>query len=424
MERWSFGPSPQHSIIPISPHSISRITHHASRITLAMPDLATPPPLLPSAARLPQLASAPTPTFLAGLRGIWLFTWRPQLTWRKLPLLVLGLLAVPVLVYLTTPSPRNTAWLPPSLGNPAARVREFARLARRDSPLQPEQEAQLRQIFNEEFARAEISSADTQSAEASVARQREEIKACYDRIRPRAQTVLNGAQFERFKLFENMVVLRSRNQVRPTWNPSESFYHWLIDFYFFVILPLQCVKGCGGLIRDELQADTLGFLVTRPLSRARLLVLKYLTQTVWLQVVLLIETLLLFLAGGLRQIPALGALLPLFLAAQFLAVLAWSALGVFLGQVTKRYMALALLYGLIVELGIGRIPTNINSLSLMRHLKTLLSPNSTLRALYDWTNKGLPLSVGALAFATALFVALAALLFTFKEYHHTAEMQK
>jgi hypothetical protein len=29
-----------------------------------------------------------------------------------------------------------------------------------------------------------------------------------------------------------------------------------------------------------------------------------------------------------------------------------------------------------------------------------------------------------LALATALFVALAALLFTFKEYHHTAEMQK
>jgi hypothetical protein len=87
-------------------------------------------------------------------------------------------------------------------------------------------------------------------------------------------------------------------------------------------------------------------------------------------------------------------------------------------------MALALLYGFIVEMGIGRIPTNINSLSLMRHLKTLLSPNPALQALYDWTSKGLVLSVGALALATVLFVALAALLFTFKEYHHTAEMQK
>jgi ABC-type transport system involved in multi-copper enzyme maturation permease subunit len=187
---------------------------------------------------------------------------------------------------------------------------------------------------------------------------------------------------------------------------------------------LQCVKASGGLIRDELQADTLSFLVTRPLSRARLLVLKYLTQTAWLQLVLLAQTLLLFAVGGLRQIPSLGALLPLFLAAQFLAVLTWSALGVFLGQVAKRYMAVALVYGFIVELGIGRIPTNINTLSMMRHLKTLLSHNSALQGIYDWSATGVPMALGALALATALFLTLAALLFTFKEYHQTAEMQK
>jgi hypothetical protein len=390
-----------------------------------MPDPASVPPLLPNAARLPRLTSTPTPTFLAGLRGIWLFTWRPLLAWRKLPLLVVGLLAVPALVYLTIPSLRSTSARQSLLGNPAARENEFARqLSRRGQPLQPEQEAQLLQIFNEEFARAEKPPAETRPAESAVTRQRDEIKACYDRIHHRAQTVLNEAQFDRFQRFEKSVVQRSQTEVRPAWSRTESFYRWLIDFYFFVLLPLQCVKSCGGLIRDELQADTLGFLVTRPLSRARLLILKYLTQTAWLQVLLLAETLLLFIAGGLRQIPALGTLLPLFLAAQFLAVLAWSALGVFFGQVTKRYMALALLYGFIVELGIGRIPTNINSLSLMRHLKTLLSPNPALHAIYDWTSKGFALSVGALALATALFVALAALLFTFKEYHHTAEMQK
>jgi hypothetical protein len=112
------------------------------------------------------------------------------------------------------------------------------------------------------------------------------------------------------------------------------------------------------------------------------------------------------------------------LAAQFLAVLTWSALGVFLGQVAKRYMAVALVYGFIVELGIGRIPTNINTLSMMRHLKTLLSHNPALQGIYDWSVTGVPLALGALALATALFLTLAALLFTFKEYHQTAEMQK
>ena len=117
-------------------------------------------------------------------------------------------------------------------------------------------------------------------------------------------------------------------------------------------------------------------------------------------------------------------MLPLFLAAQFLAVFAWSALGAFLGLVTKRYIALAMLYGFVVELGIGRIPTNINTLSLMRHLKGLLANNSIVRGMYEWPITGLPLSLSALILAVVLFLGLAALLFTVKEYHSIAEMQK
>jgi hypothetical protein len=351
------------------------------------------------------------------------------LTWQRFPLGVLMLLALPVLVYLTTPSPQRWGRRYGSLGDPVGQVGAFAaRLARSKLPLRPEQSSQLLTICQEEFARAQGGAGrepETESGETSVNRQKAQIKATYERIQTRAQTVLDEAQFERFQTLVKQEVLRRQNNVRePFWGRTAPFYHWLTDLYFFIILPLQCVKASGGLIRDELQADTLSFLVTRPLSRARLLVLKYLTQTAWLQLVLLAQTLLLFAVGGLRQIPSLGALLPLFLAAQFLAVLTWSALGVFLGQVAKRYMAVALVYGFIVELGIGRIPTNINTLSMMRHLKTLLSHNPALQGIYDWSATGVPMALGALVLATALFLTLAALLFTFKEYHQTAEMQK
>jgi hypothetical protein len=365
------------------------------------------------------------PTALRALSGIWLFTWRPQLAWRRLPTLFLGLLALPIVIYLTTPSPEGWSQRHTLLGNPGTAVNEFAgRLRRADLQLRPEQRQQLVDIFSDEFARSQVLPPGPRSPEADATRQKDEIKACYERIQPRVQTVLDEAQFAQFQTFARRSTALQQQRVRVTWGRTEPFYHWLIDFYFFVILPLQCVRGTGGLIRDELQSDTLGFLLTRPLSRARLLILKYLTQTAWLQIVLAVETLLIFAAGGLRQIPALASLLPLFLAVQLLAVMVWSALGVCLGQATKRYVALALLYGLIIETGIGRIPTNINTLSMIRHLKVLLSHNDAIETIYQWTNQGLPLSLTALSLATILFLALASGLFTFIEYHHTVEMQK
>jgi ABC-type transport system involved in multi-copper enzyme maturation permease subunit len=217
---------------------------------------------------------------------------------------------------------------------------------------------------------------------------------------------------------------RQLSEVSVPWSRTEPFYHWLINFYFFLILPLTCVRGCAPLIRDELQADTLGFLITRPVSRARLLLLKYACQVAWLEILLLLETLLLFAAGAARGVPALGTLLPLVLGVQMLAVPAWSALGLLLGQLTTRYMAAALLYGAIVEMGIGRIPTNINSLSIIRHLQVLLSQNAAMHGLYAWPSGKVATALGALLVAPVIFLGVAALLFSMVEYHHGAEMQK
>jgi hypothetical protein len=338
---------------------------------------------------------------------------------------ILSLLILPALIYITT-SPAIWARSHSLLGSPVQRFEELSRrLVQRGVPLRAEQRNQLRQVFIEEFARAESQSGDPQALETIASQRAEQVRACYERIHERAKNILDDRQFSRYQTFESRLLQESERQSgEPFWTRSGAFYHWLIDFYFFVMLPLNCVRTCGALIRDELQADTLGFLTTRPLSRASLLLAKYLSQTAWLQLLMGVQTVLLFLAGGLRQIPALWGLVTLFLITQVLAVFAWSALGTFFGLVTNRYMALAMVYGLIVELGIGRIPTNINTLSMMRHLKVLLAHNPSLQEIYDWSGKGVPLSVAALVLSTAIFLSLATLLFTFREYHHTAEMQK
>lgn len=367
------------------------------------------------------------PGWLGAWRGIWLLTWRSQLSWRRLGLSLALLLALPVLVYLTTVAPEKWREHERTLvmGSAGEQVHELSRhLFQAGCPLKADQRGRVFRIFREEFSRTDRESAGSAPSEASR-KLAEQVKAAFERVTARISTVLDEPQVVQFRVFaKRQVALRQERANEPQWGRATAFYRWLIDLYFFVILPLNCIRACGPLIRDEVQADTLGYLVTRPVGRAGLLVLKYLSQTAWLQLALLAETLMLFGAGLVRQIPELGVLLPLFLAAQFLAVPAWSALGLLLGQLSNRYMAVAVLYGLIVEMGIGSIPTNINTLSLVRHLKTLLAHNAALKNIYQWTGTGVPLAVAALLLATAGFLTAAALLFRFKEYHHTAEMQK
>jgi len=368
------------------------------------------------------------PAFFRAWGAIWLLTWKSQWTWRRMRWMPVLLLVLPFLVWKTVDSPQEWSATSNSLplGDSTNQLRQvFRQMARRGLPLVAEQNKQLQEIFSREYDRSQKDYRAIPSPETSVDQQRALVQSCHQRIVQGAKSVLDDRQFAQFQALDKGIVNDTQDRIgEPAWNRTAPFYRWLIDFYFFIILPLSCVRGCGGLIRDELQTDTLGFLTTRPVKRATLVLLKYLSQAALLEMAALMEGLLLLGAGASREIPGIGSLLPLFLAAQFLAVLAWSGLGLFLGQVTKRYLPLAVVYGLIVELGIGDIPTNINTLSLMRHLKTLLSHDQALQGLYQWTGAGVLLPVAALLVGAALFVALAALLFTFREYHAAAEMQK
>jgi ABC-2 family transporter protein len=370
------------------------------------------------------------PGFGGAFRGIWLMTWRSQWVPRKLPGQLGMLLIIPFLIYITMVSSESYAHRTVFLGDANEMVRAFARRSQRQKvSIQPETTEALRGILTDEI-HAVQTPWQAQPGESPNARQKrlkDDINECYDKIGTRAKALLNESQYRQFAI----IAQRNRDNalgkvsvVLVPWNRTEPFYHWLIDFYFFIILPLACVRGCGPLIRDELQADTLGFLITRPVGRARLLIAKYAAQVLSLEIILLLETLLIFAAGAARQVPSLGVLLALVLGVQILVVPVWSALGLLFGQLTARYMALALVYGSVVEFGIGRIPTNINTLSIMRHLQILLNHNDELHHVFSWPADGTAMAICALPVATVLFLSVAVVLFSLIEYHHAGEMQK
>jgi ABC-type transport system involved in multi-copper enzyme maturation permease subunit len=204
----------------------------------------------------------------------------------------------------------------------------------------------------------------------------------------------------------------------------DNFYCWWVTFYLLVALPLYCLAVFGDLIRDDLQSNTLSFLVTRPLTRARLFLVKFLSQLVWVEVLAFATGLLLVLVGGVSGVDGTLKLGGLLLGIQGIAVLVFGALSALLGLIHRRYMVLGAVYGLVVEVGIGQIPTNINTLSITRHLRTLLANNAHLAQQFDWSAQGTLSSLLIVGLATAIFLVLAAVLFSWVEYHHSEEMQK
>lgn len=392
----------------------------------------TPPPLPPAPPSIPAATPPPplsvAPGFLQALRGAWLLTWRTHFTTRSLTTILVVLCALPVLTYLSATTFSDAA--ASVLNRPQRDLDRVALHLRRSGvPLSPAARAKLAAIFEDEYAQARNhwQSPPTNVSAVDAARsQLDQLSEWNRSLTSRVEPELETRQFRSFQIAQTYSYdQKARSLSRPHWTPSAAFYNLLVEFYFFIVLPLVCARSCGALFRDELQAETLGFLLTRPVSRPVLVVVKYICQAAWLALLLLAQALLLFFAGQLRGIPHLAAVLPLFLAAQCLAIPAWSALGLLLGLFSNRYIALALIYGFVVELGIGRIPTNINSLSLMRHLQSLLANNDELRSLFDpaitpavWS------PIAALLIGAAIFLGASVLLFTFREYHVNAEMQK
>lgn len=202
------------------------------------------------------------------------------------------------------------------------------------------------------------------------------------------------------------------------------FHNFLVQLYLLLVVPLFCLSNFGAMIRDELQEDTMAFLITRPVSRAKLFLLKYLALAAWLQIIVLGNVLAFWVVGVWLGIPDAASLIALLAAVQFLAVLAFGALASLIGLVTQKYLVAGIVYGFIVEFGVGQIPTNINVLSISRHLKTFLAWNSDLALRYRWDTEGTWFSLMMVLVGTALFLLIGALLFTFKECQHAEETQK
>lgn len=178
------------------------------------------------------------------------------------------------------------------------------------------------------------------------------------------------------------------------------FLDWATDFYLRVLVPIVALLSAAGAIRDDMGSVSVDYTLTRPVRRPVFVTLRYVSQMVCLQASGLVPFAALVLAGHARDVSGLGGLATSILAAQMLAIAGFSSLGFFLGALTARYFPLAIAYGLIVEVGVGNIPTQVSRLSMTHHVLALQD------ALLSPATAGVATAASACG-AIALFVVLA-----------------
>lgn len=221
-----------------------------------------------------------------------------------------------------------------------------------------------------------------------------------------------------------LIILYAVNGKGSVGGSNLGFYDLAFRFDFLLVVPFACVASLGGVIREEMQHDTLVFLGTRPVTRIELLGGIYLCQTLFIQILALLHFLVFVGVGAIKSVDGLMQVAPIWFVAQFLAIWVWSALGLALGLISKRYLALAAFYAGLVEMGLYRIPTNIRSLSMRVHLESLLARSETLLTQFEYQAGSLTINLLALGAGASISLIIAGLLYNFKEYHATEEMQK
>jgi len=119
--------------------------------------------------------------------------------------------------------------------------------------------------------------------------------------------------------------------------------------------------------------------------------------------------------GVYRQVPDLSEVVPSLFLAQILAIPAFSALGFAFSAFTSRFLILGIFYGGIIEVGIGNIPTQINSISMLHQVRSIANSVLPLRGKAAQYVDSLPTAIGTLLLFSVVLLTIAAALFSLHE---------
>ena len=198
----------------------------------------------------------------------------------------------------------------------------------------------------------------------------------------------------------------------------------MVPLFLQVVLIFVTLVSATALIREEIEDNTLPYLLTRPISKPAVVGAKY---AGYLAAVLILLVPPVVGAYGITEAYEGVALstdadvLAGFLATTVLGSAAYGALFLFISVIVRKPLAVGLLIGFVWESIAGAIPGNLPKLSLIHYLRSILKGTIEVGPLSGFvTDVSAPLAVAVLVGATASLLIAAMLVFQQSEFRQKA----
>lgn len=176
----------------------------------------------------------------------------------------------------------------------------------------------------------------------------------------------------------------------------------VVQLFLPLILLLLTLLTAVPLLRDEIDEQSISFLVTRTLGKSAIVLgkyLGYLALTLTFLIPSVLVTYALVAGGAGDQGATLSGVLASLLVVTVLGVLAYGAFYLLLGLLTRRALLAGLVYAFLWEFLLGNLPGVVPDLTVMHYLLTVPT---------YWVSSG-PISayVTSLSLAAALVTPIA-----------------
>jgi ABC-2 type transport system permease protein len=198
----------------------------------------------------------------------------------------------------------------------------------------------------------------------------------------------------------------------------------MVPVFLQIVLIFVTLVDATAIIREEIDDNTLPYLLTRPISKPALAMAKYAGFLVAACALLLPPVLVSY--GITEAYAGIGLaadadVLTGFLAATALGVMAYGALFFFLSVVLRKPLFVGLLVGFVWENIVGSLPGSVPKLSLIYYLRSVLKGLVHVGPLTGFpTDVSAPLAATILVAIALVLVVLAVFLFQAMEFRQKA----